>query len=381
MGVKDLNKLIAKYAPAAVRSCALSDFSGKTFALDAYGLLFAYKVVGGSPSGYLGNMYEFCVKLRRANIDAIAVMDSGQPMPEKHAARAERTKRKISATNRLAERSEQLTQLKRAHEKFAPPVAAVPGSAEPLPVPELTPEKQQELEQLVAEIELQERSVTSVEKQLIAITPEDVEAMTVLFQAFGFGVAISQHEGEAGCVQLCLRGAADYVVSNDTDVFCFGDVRVVQNITQPGAMRLVDAALIREGMGFSRLEFIDMCILCGCDFSAKLEGLASLGAYKAIKEHRSIEMVVSSLPKYRVPAEGWTPDVARHVFMSMPCAVQVLESNRDLARLEQLFRRYEVAKSLSPEDAEQIDRAVAQRKISFRQPSISDYFKKPFSQQ
>ena len=227
----------------------------------------------------------------------------------------------------------------------------------------------------MAEVKLQEERVVSVEKQLVAITPQDVEAVTALFQAFGFGVARSQHEGEAGCVQLVERGVADFVVSNDTDVMCFGDVHVIQNLSQPNGMRVVDTARVREIMGLSRKEFVDMCILCGCDFSSKLKKLASLGAYKVIQEYRTIELVVSSCPQYQTPTDGsWTPDSARHVFLTMPCPVEVLPSNRDLDRLAALFEKYQVKRTLSNEDVKQIDQGVAERKISFNQPNIFDFF-------
>lgn len=373
MGVKDLNKLIARHAPAAVRACQLSDFAGKTFAIDAYGLLFSYKVVGGTPSGYLGLLYDLCRKFRREKIDAVFVMD-GETLPQKHAARAVRQKRKVSATNRLAERQQELGQVQKAHEKFVETI-------DKTNLPSITPEQQQQLDDLTAEMKMQEERVVSVEKQLVAITPEDVEAVTALFQAFGFGVAISKHEGEAGCVQLVERGAADFVVSNDTDVMCFGDVRVIQNLSQPISMRVVDTERVRDIMGLSRTEFVDMCILCGCDFSSKLKKLASLGAYKAIQEYRSIELVVSSCPQFERPTDGsWTPEDARYVFLTMPCPVDVLPSNRDLDRLAELFEKHQVSRTLSSEDVKQIDQGVAERKISFNQPNIFEYFKsKPTS--
>ena len=33
-------------------------------------------------------------------------------------------------------------------------------------------------------------------------------------------------------------------------------------------------------------EFIDLCILCGCDYSSLIEGIGEINAYKLIKEHK-----------------------------------------------------------------------------------------------
>ena len=35
-------------------------------------------------------------------------------------------------------------------------------------------------------------------------------------------------------------------------------------------------------------EFIDMSILCGCDYSAKIEGIGPVKAFKFIKEFHTI---------------------------------------------------------------------------------------------
>ena len=371
-----MNKLIAKFAPSAVRSCSLSEFAGKTFAIDAYGLLHAYKVVHGNPTGYLGRMYDLCSKLPKEQIDAIAVMDGkgkfGEHQPDKHAARTQRTKNKISATNRLTEREIELNAKKAEHLKFTEQV-------DTSNIQNMTLEQKQELEALINSIAAQEQGVTSVQKQLISINNEDVEAMSTLFQAFGFGVATSEHEGEAGCVQLVIRGAADIVVANDTDAIVWGDVPVLQNLTNASTMRLVTPEMVRQEMGFTREEFVDMCILCGCDFSEKLIGLASLGAHREIKAHRTIEGVIANCPKYRVPDKGWTPDAARYTFLKMPCEVQVVNGVRDKLALQALFTRYNVERELTDEEDQEINKAVAQRKYSFNQPDILSYFSSPRS--
>ena len=42
-------------------------------------------------------------------------------------------------------------------------------------------------------------------------------------------------------------------------------------------------------LGLTEDEFIDMCILCGCDYASKIEGVGPVKAYKFIKEFSSIE--------------------------------------------------------------------------------------------
>lgn len=50
-----------------------------------------------------------------------------------------------------------------------------------------------------------------------------------------------------------------------------------------------------EGLEMSESEFIDMCILCGCDYSDTIDGVGPITAYKLIKEHKNIEAVIKHL--------------------------------------------------------------------------------------
>lgn len=41
-------------------------------------------------------------------------------------------------------------------------------------------------------------------------------------------------------------------------------------------------------------EFVDLCILCGCDYLDSPKGMGFKTAHKLIKEYRSIENVIQS---------------------------------------------------------------------------------------
>ena len=45
-------------------------------------------------------------------------------------------------------------------------------------------------------------------------------------------------------------------------------------------------------MGLTMESFIDLCILCGCDYCPKIEGLAKDGAWKLIKQYGCIENIL-----------------------------------------------------------------------------------------
>lgn len=42
-------------------------------------------------------------------------------------------------------------------------------------------------------------------------------------------------------------------------------------------------------------EFIDLCIMCGCDYTKSIGGIGPVKAFKFIKEHGDIESVLKHL--------------------------------------------------------------------------------------
>ena len=45
----------------------------------------------------------------------------------------------------------------------------------------------------------------------------------------------------------------------------------------------------------TQAEFVDLCILCGCDYTQSIGGLGPVTAYKMVKEHGNIEAVLEKV--------------------------------------------------------------------------------------
>ncbi len=73
-------------------------------------------------------------------------------------------------------------------------------------------------------------------------------------------------------------------------------------------------------------EFIDLCILCGCDYCPKIAGIGPVKAYKFMQEYKSIDKVLNYLygenkgmeegkSKYGLPdKEEYKYEDARYLF-------------------------------------------------------------------
>ena len=138
----------------------------------------------------------------------------------------------------------------------------------------------------LAEALKQQQRTTYISKQ----EREDVKEMLRLM---GVPVIQAPGEAEAQCSYMCAKGKVDAVCTEDTDCLVFGAsimVRDVNNKKEPLTEINRQAAL--EGLKLTEEEFIDMCILCGCDYSSKIEGIGPVKAYKFIQEMGCIEKVL-----------------------------------------------------------------------------------------
>jgi flap endonuclease-1 len=47
-----------------------------------------------------------------------------------------------------------------------------------------------------------------------------------------------------------------------------------------------------KGLEMTYDEFVDLCILCGCDYTTRIEGVGPVTAFKLIKEHTNLEGIL-----------------------------------------------------------------------------------------
>jgi len=71
-----------------------------------------------------------------------------------------------------------------------------------------------------------------------------------------------------------------------------------------------------EELKLTMEEFIDLCILLGCDYCESIRGIGPVRALELIKQYKSIEAilkVISKQDKYEIP-ENWNFQGARELF-------------------------------------------------------------------
>ncbi|KAJ3303304.1 Elongation of fatty acids protein 2 [Kappamyces sp. JEL0829] len=126
-------------------------------------------------------------------------------------------------------------------------------------------------------------------------------------------------EAEAQCAALAKAGKVYGVGSEDMDTITFAAPVLLRHLTYSEAKKAPIQEFshdkILEGLGLDQSQFIDLCILLGCDYLDSIRGIGPHKAYSLIKEHKSLERILEVIDKKKHPVpDDWPYKEARELF-------------------------------------------------------------------
>jgi XPG I-region len=120
-----------------------------------------------------------------------------------------------------------------------------------------------------------------------------------------------------------------YAVTDDLDALAFGAERVILDIDcVRKTATIITLADILKGMSITHAQFVDLCILLGCDYTtATVKGLGLVKSYTMLKAYGNIENIL--LGEGIDVDPGFTWGSARAVFAAQPVVPVELITARD----------------------------------------------------
>jgi flap endonuclease-1 len=96
------------------------------------------------------------------------------------------------------------------------------------------------------------------------------------------------------------------VASEDMDSLTFGAKHLLRGFnSKKEPIVQIDLQAMLEGFEMSMDEFIDLCIMCGCDYTHSIGGIGPIKALKLVKDEKNIEnILLIKIIKYMVEAIG-----------------------------------------------------------------------------
>lgn len=288
MGIKDLKKLIVKYSPDAYKVCKLNEYRNHTVAIDASIYMYRYMSSGDlTIKTMLTGIIRQILVLLEAGIHPIYVFD-GKPPNEKTNVLKNRNTIKNNNKTKLVKLNEELENLKNENVK---------DLSKNENVDDLNKNNTKKIKQL-------EGNIYNVKKSLVSIGGKATLELQQLLTKLGVKYLIAKGEAEVLCAKLCKEEHVYACMTEDTDVFPNGAKKVWMNFDLK-TKTVVEYSLdnILNGFKMDMSTFIDLCILCGCDYCSKIDGLASIGAYKQLLTQKSIENILK-MNKYKNNVNG-----------------------------------------------------------------------------
>ena len=284
MGIKGLTKLLSDHASGCMREQKFEGYLDRKVAIDASMHIYQFMMVvgrqgsetltndAGEVTSHLQGMFMRTCRMLEAGIKPVYVFD-GKPPTMKGGELAKRKDKREAAEAELQK-------------------AKDAGDAE---------------------------MIEKMSKRTVRVSKEQSQEVMKLAQLMGLPVFEAPCEAEATCAALCKAGLVYAAASEDMDTLCFSCPKLARNLMAPASQGKpileFDFAKCLELLGMTWDQFIDVCIMCGCDYCDSIKGIGPVKALQLIKKHGSIEEMLKELDaeKYQVP-EDWPFKEARELF-------------------------------------------------------------------
>jgi flap endonuclease-1 len=149
-------------------------------------------------------------------------------------------------------------------------------------------------------------------KRLVRAGQKENDDCKKLLSLMGVPIINAPCEAEAQAAYLAKSGLVYATGTEDMDALTFQTPVLVRKMTfassKDKTIQTISYKKALEGLELTHDEFVDLCILLGCDYCDSIRGVGPKTALKLIKQHHSIENILQHLDrdKYGVP-EDWIP--------------------------------------------------------------------------
>lgn len=302
MGIPGLTKGIKRIAPGAIIEMTYADVARlgprKVYGVDVNPYLYPtqYNSSQKSDGNHIREFMEMIVTWAQVGVSLIPVFDGNTNTEEKRRTLEKRTEAKAKPIAKM------LSLLSDIHAEE--------------PIQELSSMDTSDINKIIVEIDLQSLAKKSLrsgkgtaeqrieleelmDRNILSVGKDKYDDLINLFDRLG--VTWFQAKGEADFLLAALykNGYVDGVISEDCDMLTHGVGRLVRtripNLRRIGQASVYTLSTLLEESGLTQEQFIDLCILAGCDYHGKIGGIALLTGYKLLQANNDIPSIVEQI--------------------------------------------------------------------------------------
>ena len=293
MGIKNLSIILNQKCSCAINERNLTSYSGMVIGIDIS--IFLYKYLYNNDD-HIEGLTRFILRLYKNNIVPVFIFD-GKPPKEKSDVLLERKEKReflIAKKNILDYCIKK--DIIQSYDSFR--------------INLINLAKNQKNDYIISEEEIKDYyskniddlkiDLEKVTKKIIRVSSSHIESAKKLFDLFGVSYIVSPTEAECLLAVLCKENYVDACISEDMDILANGGDLFLRNFNAD--KNFVDEYCLEGILNTLELtndQFIDMCILCGSDYTDKINGMGPITALKMIKKYNNLENVIDQFNIYK----------------------------------------------------------------------------------
>lgn len=272
MGIKGLYKVITDNTSDCIQEKDIKYYRGKIIAIDASLLLYQFVIAirkngydledsYGNSTSHLYAIFIKTIKFLEFGIKPVYVFD-GKPPSLKSSVLKNRKKMRETAKKKLEKLSD-------SDENY-----------------------EERIKNFKRTVEIKKKQINECKQLLDILKIPYVE---------------SPGEADAQCAVLAKSGKVWGVCTEDMDILTFGSPRILRNLSSSKNRKVIELDLerIKSSLGISYDQFVDLCILLGCDYCNTLNGIGQKRALQMIREIGGLDDMINKIKngesKYRLP--------------------------------------------------------------------------------
>ncbi|KAH9928285.1 uncharacterized protein B0H18DRAFT_1117970 [Fomitopsis serialis] len=117
------------------------------------------------------------------------------------------------------------------------------------------------------------------------ITQQMISQIMIMLRLFGIPYITAPMEAEAQCAELAALGLVDGIITDDSDVFLFGGLRVLKNMfNQSKTVECFLLSDLERELGLDRDKLIRLAYLLGSDYTDGLPGVGPVDGLHKFKD-------------------------------------------------------------------------------------------------
>lgn len=300
MGIKNLTSFLLEHCPDAIKQTQLFELRGKKAAIDVSIFLYRFKYKGNK---LIPKFFEQINRLRMNDITPIYIFD-GIPDQLKQDTINTRKSKLIDKHNKIEELKKELQNTSDISK--------------------------------VSEIHNQ---INNIDNKIISVTKDDIYLVKYLFDLLNIKYIQAQGEADLLCSKLCSTNIVDFIISEDMDLLTSGTKLLVRDFNiYNNKITLYNLSKILEKLNISYERWVELCIMLGCDYLKRINGVGPKKSFRYIKEHNDIVSIVNDLKSKNIlVSENYIEEFEKSKKLFMNYNMDYLKNTDNLVKIDKLY--------------------------------------------